>query len=155
MNIPSVSYDVVDESGYFYVSAKVGCERVGELLVDKIAVERARLGSIEVKCDWSRRRSWRERLKKEPLQIFDTISFRNRGIATNLIERLAGWCSRNGVGEVFGSVVESDLKKTPRLLEWYERRGFRICEPTDECLPESVKMVVWKSNTGGCPNAVI
>lgn len=145
MDIPSVTYEVFDESEYFYVFAMVGSERVGELLASKVCDGLACLGDIKVKREWNRLRGWGERLKSEPFRKFDTINFQNIGIGTNLIQNLKSWCTRNNIVELYGSVVPSDLKETPLLLIWYERRGFRICDPTVESLPGAVKMVVWKS----------
>jgi GNAT superfamily N-acetyltransferase len=141
---PSLSYETHDEPDYFYVFVKVGIERVGELLAIKVGDDRAQLSDIKVARDWKRLRKWRERLTKEPFRKFDSISLQNLGIGTDLLRRLLEWCARNGIVEVHGSVVESDLRETPRLLEWYEKRGFVACSPSSDCLPIAVSMVVWK-----------
>jgi len=65
-------------------------------------------------------------------------------LAPGLLNRLAEWCERREIDEVYGSVVQSDLRKTPSLLDWYEKRGFDVWQPSDECLPNAVKMVVWR-----------
>jgi len=44
----SIQYDVTDEPDFFYIFVNVGPHRIGELIVDKVAKGRARLGSIHV-----------------------------------------------------------------------------------------------------------
>jgi GNAT superfamily N-acetyltransferase len=56
-------------------------------------------------------------------------NYRRRGIGGALMASVIAEARRRGVRCLRGSVVESDLNGNPRLLEWYERLGFRVVEP--------------------------
>ena len=147
MDLAPFTYDVFDEAGYFYVFVKVGRDRVGELKADRTGDDQACLGEIRMQPDWKRTRSWRERLLRKPFQKFELVDFQNRGIGTELLQRLKDWCSRNKIREVYGSIVESDLKKTPRLIEWYRKRGFLAFEPDSKSLRDSAMLVIWRESS--------
>ncbi len=139
-------FDVIDEDSYFYVFVKVGHDRVGELKAEKLDEGRARLSDIRIKDDWLRRRTWVERLRSRPFVKIESCSFQGVGIGSELLAAFFAWCCRQNIDHVYGSVVASDLNQTPALLDWYRKRGFRIEEPSKECLPMAVKMVVWNRN---------
>ncbi len=69
------------------------------------------------------------------------ISFRRRGIGSDMLDRLIVEASALGVEEVWGSVVEKDVNRSASLLRWYEHRGFTILEPDDECMLAAVKKI--------------
>ena len=60
-------------------------------------------------------------------------SFRGKGIGNLILERLLTEAAALGVVEVWGVVVQDDLDRAPFLLRWYERHGFTISEPDEEC----------------------
>lgn len=138
-----ISYDVIDEDTYFYIFVKIGHTRVGELKAEKVDVCRARLSDIRMKDDWLRPRAWKERLRSRPFVRAEPISLRGKGIGSRLLTDFLQWCRRKKINHVYGSIVASDLDHTPTLLDWYRKRGFRTEEPSSECLPMAVKMVVW------------
>jgi hypothetical protein len=74
-----------------------------------------------------------------------TTNYRKRGIGTLLLKSLLTWCRKNGVSEVFGTVVQKDLVNTPVLLGWYARHGFEICPPDGRCIGNAIHLVVWKN----------
>jgi len=101
--IPSIQYHVTDEPDYSYVFVNVGLHRIGELIVDKVAKCRARLGSIHVEKKWKRVRPWSERLVSFNFRSHEIVNFQGKRIGAELLGRLRSWCLRNGVTEVFGS----------------------------------------------------
>ena len=149
MDLAPFTYDVFEETGYFYVFVKVGRDRVGELKANRMGNDQACLSEIRMQPDWKRIRSWRERLFRKPFQKFEFVDFQNRGIGTELLQKLSEWCSRNKIREVYGSIVESDLNKTPQLIEWYRKRGFHAFEPDGRSLRDAVMLVIWRESFAG------
>jgi GNAT superfamily N-acetyltransferase len=61
-----------------------------------------------------------------------TKNFRKQGLGSTILQRVIDECTKEGLSEIWGGVVQLDLDATPQLLEWYARRGFEIIEPDAE-----------------------
>ena len=54
-----------------------------------------------------------------------------------------------GLHQIWGWVPKEDIIQTPYLLQWYEKRGFSISEPDDECPSHAVKKIVKQLKVAG------
>lgn len=147
MKFPSLTYDVHDDPDFFNVFVMAEGIRVGQLLVERVGANRARLSDVKVMAKYKRRWTLTGMLTNAWRHGFSPIELRNRGMGADLLNRLAEWCENRQIDEVYGSVVQSDLQETPSLPGWYEKRGFNVGPPSGECLPHAVKMVVWRRHS--------
>lgn len=69
------------------------------------------------------------------------VSFRGRGIGGRMLKRLLLEAEAIGVEEVWGSVVQSDIDRSPFLIQWYVRHGFAVTEPDGECVNDAVHKI--------------
>jgi len=53
------------------------------------------------------------------------------------------------MSEIWGSVTQEDIHQTHYLLDWYQRRGFTISNPDEECVHTAAKKIVLKLKSGG------
>ena len=53
---------------------------------------------------------------------------RNKGLGSTLIKLLVEEARRRGCKRITGRVGDNDLQSTPRLLDWYEQRGFQMIQ---------------------------
>ncbi len=72
------------------------------------------------------------------------MNFRNQGVGRRLLERLLAEAKRAGVKEIWGSVTQEDIGKTPGLLEWYARHGFAVGDTDAECIQNAAKKITLK-----------
>ncbi len=57
---------------------------------------------------------------------------RNKGLGSRLLEEAGCFAKRKGLSWLRGNICTGDLKNSPFLLQFYEKRGFKIVEPLDE-----------------------
>lgn len=69
-------------------------------------------------------------------------TFRGLGIGKRLLREVIQQARLMGARELFGKVVESDLKNSPGLLDWYAREGFEIGEPIEGDMIPHMKSIV-------------
>ena len=74
---------------------------------------------------------------------FRKVNFRGRGIGSKLLTRILSEATTTGMREVWGSVTQSDIAKTPGLLQWYEQMGFVVSEP-HACISTAIKKITKK-----------
>lgn len=67
--------------------------------------------------------------------------FRNKKIGTELTRTMLEAAKNKQIKRIYGSIVQKDIDESPHLLDWYEKMGFRICEPDDDCLGNAVKKI--------------
>lgn len=87
---------------------------------------------------------WCERCG-ERLQICDLRideKQRRRGIGTALLQRAINAADAAGVREIWGEVTSKDIEGWPGLLRWYEKHGFAVQEPDDECIRTAARKIV-------------
>jgi GNAT superfamily N-acetyltransferase len=75
------------------------------------------------------------------LGIYRRMRLRGRGIGSRILGRVLTEAEAIGAAEVWGSVVPSDIDRSPLLLQWYERHGFVITNPDHVCIPAAVKKI--------------
>lgn len=80
------------------------------------------------------------RLKICDLRIDDKQ--RCRGFGTALLQLALDLAAAAGVREIWGEVVLKDIEGWPGLLRWYERHGFEVQEPDQDCIANSAKKIV-------------
>lgn len=71
-------------------------------------------------------------------------NLRCKGIGTQLLQRALAEADARRVREVWGCVTQRDLEKTPTLLGWYQKRGFTVSQPDEECRRDGVKDAIHK-----------
>ena len=128
-----------------YAWVIVGGQRVADLKAVNQGSGVMLLGSIEVRDDVVLLNSFASRMLRKIRPSYEFKSFRECGLGSRLILMLVEHCRDQGFNEIYGSVVQSDLDETPRLLSWYRKFGFEALPPDDRCLSGSVSMVVWKA----------
>lgn len=112
----NVSIDVVYSPSGHSVSLYARCkeQQVGKAFL-AINGERARLIDINV---YRRKGHW----SKTPPFYMRSVNYQNKGIGTDLLERVIEVCSAENVRSLEG-VMYGDID---RLRPWYEQHGFRI-----------------------------
>lgn len=70
----------------------------------------------------------------------DSKDYRHRGLGTKLLNLLIEHAKERKVHRLYGSVMQDDIEKTPRLVEWYERHGFQRCSQYQGCIANTA---VW------------
>jgi GNAT superfamily N-acetyltransferase len=66
-----------------------------------------------------------ERLIKQARLEGEIKNYRRKGLGTELLKSLLVIARENQVKQVRGSIIKLDIIRTPNLIEWYEKRGFR------------------------------
>ncbi len=136
--MPAIDYTFTGDDGDFDVEAHLNGVRVGWAWGTR-AGDRVNLANIDVTHDGLRRGAglpWFIR------QWLPTRRLRRRGIGSALLRRVLREADADGVREVWGCVTQKDLTESPFLLRWYERHGFAIGAPDDECMGNAVKKIV-------------
>lgn len=132
------------ESPFYTLEATVGSRRVGSLVAVMQSEASILLSDVKVGKDvaMAGKRSgilgW---LQPKP----QVASFRGRGIGNMMLRHFIGWCHDEGITEVFGTIVQSDIEETPWLLDWYRRNGFEVRPPDERALRNAVHMVFWRN----------
>lgn len=103
----------------------------------------ARLQLADIRIDHvSRRRpTFLERLRSL-IGVPRLPELRHRGIGSELLKTVLRAADSAGIHEIWGCVTHEDLATQPRLLGWYERHGFIVQEPDEECVTGTVKKIV-------------
>lgn len=66
---------------------------------------------------------WQKFFKPKP------ISFRKQGWGSKMLKMVIVEAKRQELSQVTGSVVPDDRATNPKLLEWYQKHGFRVVGP--------------------------
>lgn len=83
-----------------------------------------------------------DRLIKEQARSKGEIkNYRHKCLGTELLKSLLDLARENKVKQVCGSIIKIDIIRTPNLIEWYEKRGFRKGPPYPGCIKE--KAIAW------------
>lgn len=73
---------------------------------------------------------WIKILHKIPGYQPKLINYRHQGLGSALIKCLIQYARDNGVLFLYGEVFRPDLENNPNLLQWYQKRGFEIKQPS-------------------------
>ena len=71
----------------------------------------------------------------------DTRSYRRRGLGTALLEFVVAYARKKQLKRICGSIVQKDIVRTPNLVGWYEKRGFKKGPPYPGCIREAVAWI--------------
>ena len=82
-----------------------------------------------------------ERLMKQASSRREIKNYRHRGLGTVLLKLLLVMARENQVKQVRGSIIEKDTMRTPNLIEWYEKRGFRKGPPYPGCVRKAIAWI--------------
>lgn len=80
--------------------------------------------------------SWAALLSKLPGYQPKLISYRGKGLGSVLLSCLIEHARVTGVRYLYGKVMRQDLENIPKLLQWYQKHGFEIKQPTLEDDPD-------------------
>ncbi|MDJ0703767.1 MAG: GNAT family N-acetyltransferase [Leptolyngbyaceae cyanobacterium MO_188.B28] len=81
---------------------------------------------------------WFKILHKIPGWRSKPINYRRQGLGSALIRRLIQYARENGIEFLHGEVFRPDLENNPNLLQWYQKRGFEIKQPTPYDNPDII-----------------
>ena len=76
----------------------------------------------------------------------NTVSYRNRGIGTALMDFLKQAARQQGVKEIEGAVSHQDIESASHLLAWYGKQGFRIILRASVGAKAAETKLVWRPN---------
>jgi GNAT superfamily N-acetyltransferase len=68
-------------------------------------------------------------------------NYRNKGLGTKLLKLAINYARNRRAKFIYGSVTKEDISRTPFLLQFYERRGFKKSGPYKGCLPDAVAWI--------------
>jgi len=75
-------------------------------------------------------------LRRLPRYRPKRISYRGKGLGTVLLSCLIDHARVGGVRYLYGKVMRQDLENISKLLQWYQKHGFEIKQPTSEDDPD-------------------
>lgn len=67
--------------------------------------------------------------------------FQRKNVGTTLIQELLVVSKQRGIRRIYGSIVQKDIEMNPKLLTWYEKRGFKIIQADVENLGNAIKKI--------------
>lgn len=72
-----------------------------------------------------------------------SVAYRRQGLGSKLLSLVMKHATERKTRGLYGSVMKADIAKTPRLVEWYEKRGFQRCSAYPGCVAhDAVHMFV-------------
>ncbi len=80
--------------------------------------------------------------------VLENLKYKGQGIGRRLLDAFVKTAQEEGISEVWGSVTQEDIQQTPYLLDWYQRLGFTISDPDEECVHTAAKKIVLKLKSG-------
>ena len=66
------------------------------------------------------------------------INYRHQGLGSALINCLIQYARENGIYFLHGEVFRPDLENNPKLIRWYQKRGFEIKQPSPYDNPDII-----------------
>lgn len=81
---------------------------------------------------------WMKMLHKIPGYQPKLVNYRDQGLGSALLSRLIQYAQDNGIQFLHGEVFRPDLENNPKLLQWYQKHGFEIKQPSLEDNPDIV-----------------
>jgi len=125
-----------DSDDFFSAELRYRGEWIGKIeckfdLPDIMVVE-----DLEIRNDSDSEPAFhRMRAKSNP------INYRGRGLGTALLGLAVTSAKGKGVKHIYGSIVQKDINKTPNIVEFYERRGFKKVAHYPGCLANAVAYI--------------
>jgi hypothetical protein len=109
-------------------------ERIGKVearfnLPDSMVIE-----DIEIRNDFDQSDS----MIMSIMQPVERMNYRRKGLGTALLGLAIESGGRHRVKWIYGSIVQKDISKTPGLLEFYEKRGFKRVNQYPDCLANAL-----------------
>ena len=74
--------------------------------------------------------------------VLESEHLKHRGIGSQILDMLIAKARSEGIADIYGSVTQDDIENTPYLIDWYQRHGFVLTEPDQECIPGAKKKIV-------------
>ena len=81
---------------------------------------------------------WMKLLHKLPGYQPKPINYRYQGLGSALLSCLIQYAHENDIQFLHGEVFRPDLENNPKLLQWYQKRGFEIKQPSLDDNPDIV-----------------
>lgn len=130
-----------DSDDLFHVELRQRRDYVGEAkcILRKDMME---LSDMRIRDDTGPPESIIEHIMKNSVKSkVDTRSYRCRGLGTALLKFLIAYARKKQLKSIFGSIVQKDIVKTPNLVSWYEKRGFKKGSPYPGCIKGAVAWI--------------
>jgi GNAT superfamily N-acetyltransferase len=127
-----LSWYVFDD-GSFQVTVKHNSDYAGEAVVNvdekgNLIVEDIRIRDDNDKCSKST-------VLEEILSTANKLSFRGLGLGREVLKWIIDYSRQNNYKHIFGSIVQTDLTKSPFLVNFYKKYGFKDCAPYEHHIP--------------------
>lgn len=73
-------------------------------------------------------------------------NYREKGLGTALLELVIDHAREKQLRHIYGTIVEKDIIRTPNLVEWYKKRGFKKGSPYPGCIEKAVAWIYLELN---------
>jgi GNAT superfamily N-acetyltransferase len=131
-----------DSNDFFHVELRQGGQYVGEAKCLVRVPDTMELTDIRIRDDSDPPESTIERIMKIAAESKSNMkSYRRRGIGTALLQLVIDHVRERQLSRICGSIVEKDIERTPNLIEWYEKRGFKKGGPYPGCINKAVAWI--------------
>lgn len=123
-----------DSDDCFSAELKRKGERIGKVkarfnLPDSMVIE-----DIEIRNDFDQSDS----VMMSIIQPVERMNYRRKGLGTALLGLAIESGRRHRVKRIYGSIVQKDIDKTPGLVEFYEKQGFKRVKQYTGCLANAL-----------------
>lgn len=113
-----------DSADLFYVEVKDKGERIGRAACSFKLTQSMIIEDLIIRDDSDEKPKFFMPRGKSKLK-----NYRHRGLGTELLNIIVDHARRNSIRHIYGSIVQEDIDRTPSLVEFYKKRGFRRCDP--------------------------
>lgn len=126
-----------DSNNFFSAELKRKGEWIGKIearfnLPDIMVIE-----DIEIRNDFNRQESF-IKFKIQPSKM---KCYRHKHLGIKLLNLAIGNGKEKNVKQICGSIVQKDINKTPNLVNFYKKSGFKEVQRYPDCLANAVVYV--------------
>jgi len=126
-----------DSNEFFSVELRRKGEWVGKLEADFRFPNLMMIEDIEIRNDFERTDSFMASI----MQPKDKKCYRGQGLGTALLKLAIDAGKKKNLKRICGSIVRKDVDRTPDLIEFYERRGFKRISSYPGCLANALAYI--------------
>lgn len=95
-------------------------------------------GDIHIRDDSDPPRSYTENWLRGDWKSRKSMKcYRHIGLGTKLLKLVIQHARMKLVKYIYGSITQEDINRTPRLLQWYEKHGFKKCGSYPGCIKDA------------------
>ncbi|WP_324664290.1 GNAT family N-acetyltransferase [Dehalococcoides mccartyi] len=112
-------------------------EWVGKLEADFNFPDLMVIEDIEIRNDFQSTDSFMASI----MQPKEKRCYRGQGLGTVLLKLAIGTGKKKNLKRICGSIVRKDVDRTPDLIEFYERHGFKKISSYPSCLADAIAYI--------------